>query len=75
MDTRLRDLYTLPEKKDVQEIYLQDLSIQCANLEERVRYLMESMPIQQRQLLENYIAARDELEFQSVKRALRFGKR
>lgn len=74
MDGRLRDLYALPDDGNQQEIYLQDLSLQCAHLEERVRHSMESMPISQRQLLEDYIAVRDELEFQSVKRALRFGK-
>ena len=68
---RLRDLYTLPMKIDEQEIYLLDLRMQCTFLEERVKYEMESMPVQQRQLLEEYIAARDELEFHSVKRALR----
>lgn len=75
MDSRLRDLYTLPDLQMEQEIYLLDLSEQCAYLEERLRYWMETLPEQQKQLLESYIAARDELEFQSVKRALRFGKR
>ena len=75
MDGRLHDLYTLPEKIDIQDVYLQDLSAQCAYLEEQVLHLMESMPTQQRQLLENYILTRDELEFQSIKKALRFGKR
>lgn len=75
MDNRIRDLYTLPNSRDVQELYLLDLSLQCAYLEERVKYVMESMPVQQRQLLEEYISARDELEFQSVRRALRLGKK
>lgn len=72
MEERLHNLYTLPEIEDEQESYILDLRSQCGHLEDRVRRLAASLPIHQQQLLADYIAARDELEFQSVKRALRF---
>ena len=71
MDSRLHDLYALPDLQLEQEIYLLDLSEQCAHLEERLRNWMATLPHDQQLLLESYIAVRDELEFQSVKRALR----
>ena len=41
MDGRLKDLYTIPEHVLPQDIYLQDLSEQCARLEEQVRAIAE----------------------------------
>lgn len=71
MENRLRVLYTLPDVQLEQDIYLLDLSEQCAHLEERLHGWMATLPQEQQLLLKSYIAARDELEFQSVKRALR----
>ena len=74
MDSRLKNLYTIPEQVVEQDIYLLDLSEQCAVLEERVRNLARTLPPKQRALLEDYLLLRDELEFQSVKIAMKFGK-
>ena len=51
-----------------------DLAEECAHMEERVRELMINLPASDREVLESYLEIRDELEFQSVKTALRFGK-
>lgn len=74
MDNRLTDLYQIPEHVLPQDIYLSDLSEQCARLEERVRVIAGRLPPKERQVLESYLDIRDELEFQSVKVAMQFGK-
>ena len=74
MDSRLRDLYTIPNSVVEQDIYLLDLSEQCAVLEERVRSMMQTLPRDQRAVLEDYWQTRDELEFQTVKVAMQYGK-
>ena len=51
-----------------------DLAEACAHMEERVRALIVKLPVKDRELLESYLDIRDELEFQSVKMALRFSK-
>ena len=75
MGSRMKDLYDFPESIDEQDIYIQDLAEQCAVLAGRVQEMMESLPEEKRQLLEAYIEAMDELEFQSVKKAMRFGRK
>ncbi len=74
MESRLSDLYRLPQDLTEQDIYLQDLAVQCAHLESRVLGLMDSLSPEDRSILEAYIAARNDLEFCSVKRALKIGK-
>ena len=74
MDNRLCDLYQIPDNIIPQDIYMQDLSEHCAHLEERVRDIIGTLPDTQRQLIEAYIEMRDELEFQSVKLAIKYGK-
>ena len=74
MDKRLIDLYQIPQSSLPQDIYLMDLAEECAHMEERVRALMVKLPARERELLESYLDIRDELEFQSVKTALRFSK-
>ena len=74
MDERLNDLYRLPQQSLPQDIYLMDLAEECAHMEERLRAFMIRLPASDRELLESYLDIRDELEFQSVKTALRFGK-
>lgn len=75
MTEHLDGLYHLQEPLSEQELYLQDLAEQCAVLEEQVRQMAENMPVQKRHLIEDYIAMRDDLEVQSVRKAIRFGKR
>ena len=74
MNERLTDLYRVPERSLPQDIYLMDLAEECAHMEERVRDLMTRLPDSDRELLESYLDIRNELEFQSVKIALRFSK-
>lgn len=75
MDNRLYDLYCIPENVLPQDLHILDLREHCVHLDERVRELMAGLPEEQRQLLESYMDTRDELEFQSVKMALRLGKK
>ncbi|MGN0999863.1 MAG: hypothetical protein ACI4PO_09950 [Faecousia sp.] len=74
MEERLKVLYRIPEKVLPQDVYLQDLAEQCAGLETRVRDIMEGLPAHDRQVPESYPDMRDELEYQTVKTALRFSK-
>ena len=51
-----------------------DLSEQCSQLEERVRDIASRLPPKEKQIIEAFLDIRDELEFQSVKVAMQFGK-
>ncbi len=75
MNDVLRDLYEIPEHIVQQDIYLLDLREQCCRAERRVQDIMEGLSDTQRHILEEYIYLRDELEFQSVKQALRLRSR
>ena len=75
MDNRLTDLYHLPDPYGEQNLYLLELRAECARLEDALLDAAEGLPEHAQMLLQGYIAARDELEFQSVKVALRFGKK
>ncbi len=70
MKDRLQDLYDLPPK----DLYLLDLVDQRACLEAQVLEIAEELPMEKKAILEAYIEVQNELEFQSVKRALKFGK-
>ena len=74
MDGRLKDLYAIPERVVEQDVYLLDLSEQYAAFEERVRNIAYILPENQRQTIEAYLDIRDELEFQSIKVAMQYGK-
>ena len=74
MDDRLLDLYALADRENLGQLYLQDLSEQCSNLEMRLREIMEHLPQADREILASYIDLRDELEFQSVKTAIKVAK-
>ena len=74
MDERLHDFYNIPQNSLPQDIYLMDLAEECAHMEERVRAWLRKLPAAEREVLESYLDIRDELEFQSVKTALRFSK-
>ena len=75
MDNRLSNLYQLPDPYGKQNLYLMELRAQCAQLEDALLDATEGLPDHVQMLIQGYIAARDELEFQSVKAALRFGKK
>ena len=72
MNGKLRDLYEFPDGMDPA---LMELTEYCAVLEERVLQLAQSLSEEDRAFLEAWIDVRDELEFQTVKKALRIGSR
>lgn len=75
MDKRLSNLYTLPDQNGEQNLYLLELRDHCSRLEYELLEAAEGLPAHLRVLIEGYIEIRDELEFQSVKAALGFGKK
>lgn len=75
MDKRLSNLYTLPDQNGEQSLYLLELRDHCSRLEYELLEAAEGLPAHLRVLIEGYIEIRDELEFQSVKAALGFGKK
>lgn len=74
MEARLADLYPLADRELQGQIYLQDLSEQCAHLELQVLKIMQKLPPSERQILQAYIDLRNELEFQSVKIAMKLAR-
>ena len=74
MNDQLKDLYRIPPQSLPQDIYLMDMAEECAHMEERVKEMMQRLSASDRELLKSYLDIRDELEFQSVKIALRFSK-
>ncbi len=75
MDDRLRDLYKIPKHIVEQEVDLLALSQQVDHLEERLRQRLAHMAQQDRDLIEEYLSLRNDLEVLSIKQAIRFGKR
>lgn len=74
MDARMMDLYALADRENLSQMYLQELSEQCGHLELQLIGIMENLPTDKRKILEAYIDMRNELEFQSVKVALKVAK-
>ena len=75
MDNPIADLYRLPDIENYEDIHLLTLSQNCDALEERVYAIAKSLPDQNRETIEAYICARNDLEVETVKTALRWGKR
>lgn len=75
MEEKIKDLYLLPDIDRYEDIHLLTLSEQCAALEMRVLELSRTLPEPKRQVIEDYIRTRDDLEFETFKTALRWGKR
>lgn len=74
MHKDVSNLYTIPNIDNYQDLRLQDLSEHCAALEAKVYAIAKCLPDKERQLLESYIHTRDDLEIESIKAALRWGK-
>lgn len=75
MDKRLADFYDIPNIKEYEDTCIQVLRENCTVLEEELRNLAGKLPDYERQVIEAYVDIRDELEFESIKTALRWGKR
>ena len=74
MDRSLGDLYRLPNIGEYADMNLLVLSERCAVLEEQVLAIVRALPEEKRYVIEAYIGIRDDLEVETVKTALRWGK-
>lgn len=74
MDGQVADLYHLPDIEQYTDLHLLALSDDCSVLEEQVIQIAKSLPEKQRQIIDAYISIRNDLEFETVKTALRWGK-
>ena len=74
MDGKVADLYKLPDIKKYEDFHLLTLSENCAVLEEQVYAIAKTLPDRKRQIIEAYISTRNDLEVETVKTALRWGK-
>ena len=75
MDKRIQGIYSIPNISEYEDTSLQVLRENCTALEEKLRETAEKMTDVDRCTIEAYLDARDELEFQLIKTALRWGKR
>ena len=74
MDKEIINLYKLPNIKKYENVNLLSLSESCAVLEEQVYSIIQNLPDQSRLIIEDYIHTRDDLELETFKTALRWGK-
>ena len=74
MEGQITDLYMLPDIEKYEDIHLLTLSEHCAILEEQVYVIANALPEKNRQVIESYISARNDLEAETFKTALRWGK-
>ncbi len=75
MDERILDLYRLPNISEYEDVCLLSLRENCAVLEARLQEIIERLPEQDRRIIEAYLDMRNDLEVETVKTALRWGKR
>lgn len=75
MDRQITDLYRLPNINEYEDVHLLSLSENCALLEEQVLTIAQTLVDRDRQAIEAYISARNDLEVETFKTALRWGKR
>ena len=71
----LLNLYQLPNIEEYEDLDLLSLSEVCTRLEDQVYAIAKSLPEEHRQVIDAYIHARNDLEVETVKTALRWGKR
>jgi len=74
MDKRIVDLYKLPNIEKYEDIHLLTLSESCARLEEQVYEIAKHLTNKNRKIIETYISTRNDLEIETFKTALRWGK-
>ena len=75
VDGKAADLYRLPDIEKYEDVHLLTLSETCALLEEQVYLIARSLPEEKRQMIDAYICARNDLEVETIKTALRWGKK
>lgn len=75
MDERILDLYRVPGISQHEDIHLLTLSETCAVLEDKVYAIANKLSEKDKLIIHDYINTRNDLEFESIKTALRYGKR
>ena len=68
------NLYKLPDIEKYEDLHLLTLSENCATLEEQIYKLAKTLPPKDRHIIEAYINMRNDLEVETFKTALRWGK-
>ncbi len=74
MKESLQDFYGLPNIHKYEDVSLLALSEQCNAYEEKVRIIISRLPERDKEILEDYIDLRNDLEVETFKAALRWGK-
>lgn len=74
VNNQLEDFYKLPNIREYEDLCLQSLSEQCAAYEEKVYGMMSRLSQRDKEVLETYITLRNDLEAETFKVALRWGK-
>ena len=67
-------LYNHPGIAEYQNVDLLILSETCATLEEQVYAIAEGLSSEKRAIIEDYISTRNDLELETFRTALRWGK-
>ncbi len=75
MDQEILEFYRLPNISECEDFSLLTLSENCAALEEKVLKMAKALSEEDYLLLEEYILMRNDLEVETFKVALRWGKR
>ena len=73
MNADIINLYKLPNINKYEDVHLLTLSENCAVLEDQVYRICHTLPDKQRHIIEAYINARNDLETETFKVALRWG--
>ncbi len=74
MHNVLEDFYRIPNIEKHENVSLQALSEQCSAYEEKVRTIISRLPEKDKHILEAYIGLRNDLEVETFKAALHWGK-
>ncbi len=74
MDKEVINLYKLPDIEKYEDVHLLTLSENCAMLETQLLKLSQTLPDRSRLMIEDYIRTRNDLEVETFKTALRWGK-
>ena len=75
MNESISDFYKLPNIGEYEDFHLLTLSEYCATLEEQVYAIAKTLPSANREVIEAYISTRNDLEVETVRTALRWGKK
>ena len=75
MVEEMHNFYSLSNIDPYENIHLLDLSESCAALEEQVLKIAGTLSPVQQQIIIDYILTRNDLELETFKTALRWGKK